>query len=170
MNILNSDTEAKPVCSLPAALLAERRSDKCKCQEPQQIEYDADDIMYDRILPAALQLINHVVFRHGTPSCIATVLFLCVGKFLETFENVHINQVIRYRSTAIICIMTGIRASKSVKCTALKQFHKPDKPGCRLRSAQQLRILYQSCGYHQRTNKLRSCGYYYSRRICTSSG
>ncbi|OFY59697.1 MAG: hypothetical protein A2Y87_00010 [Bacteroidetes bacterium RBG_13_46_8] len=62
-------------------------------QEPQQIEYDADDIMYDKnIASGAYRLIYHVVFRHkNTKMYCDSAYFYAAQNSLEAFENVHIN-------------------------------------------------------------------------------
>jgi len=63
-------------------------------QEPQQIEYDAEDILYDRnIASGAYRLINRVVFRHrNTVMYCDSAYFYASANSLEAFENVHIIQ------------------------------------------------------------------------------
>jgi lipopolysaccharide export system protein LptA len=63
-------------------------------QEPQQIKYDADDILYDKgIANGAYRLIRHVVFRHrNTIMYCDSAYFYAAENSLEAYKNVHINQ------------------------------------------------------------------------------
>jgi lipopolysaccharide export system protein LptA len=63
-------------------------------QEPQQIEYDAEDILFDKyIANGAYRLINNVVFRHkNTTMYCDSAYFYAGGNTLEAFKNVYINQ------------------------------------------------------------------------------
>jgi lipopolysaccharide assembly outer membrane protein LptD (OstA) len=63
-------------------------------QEPQQIEYDADDIMYDKnIASGAYRLISNVIFRHrNTVMYCDSAYYYASENSLEAFKNVHINQ------------------------------------------------------------------------------
>jgi lipopolysaccharide export system protein LptA len=63
-------------------------------QEPQQIQFDADDVLYDKnIAGGAYRLINHVVFNHkNTVMYCDSAYFFTTINSLEAFKNVHINQ------------------------------------------------------------------------------
>jgi lipopolysaccharide export system protein LptA len=143
--------------------------DGAVAQEPQQIEYDADDIMYDKnIASGAYRLINHVVFRHkNTIMYCDSAYFYSSGNSLEAFENVHINQgdsvqiygdYLYYDgNTRLAKIRKNVRLSSS---TTLLTSQAVDYD------------LHNNYGYYPShadiingENKLRSrTGYYYSRQ------
>ncbi|MBN1415887.1 MAG: hypothetical protein JW973_12360 [Bacteroidales bacterium] len=138
-------------------------------QQPQHIEYDADDIMYDKnIASGAYRLINHVVFRHkNTIMYCDSAYFYAAGNSLEAYENVHINQgdsvqiygdYLYYDgNTRLARIRNNVRLSSSTT---------------RLTSQAVDYDLHNNVGYYTShadilngNNKLRSrLGYYYSRQ------
>jgi lipopolysaccharide export system protein LptA len=137
-------------------------------QEPQQIEYDADDILYDKdIADGAYRLINHVVFRHkNTVMYCDSAYFFTKINSLEAFKNVHINQGDSVQIYGDYLYYDGntrlARIRKNVRMTS---------NNTRMTSQAVDYDLHNNYGYYTShadiisgQNKLRSrLGYYYSR-------
>ena len=145
-------------------------------QEPQQIEYDADDIMYDKnIASGAYRLINHVVFRHkNTIMYCDSAYFYAAENSLEAFENVHINQ-----GDSVQIYGDYLYYDGNTRLAKIRKNVRLSSSSTRLTSQavdydlhNNYRILYQSCGYHQRRKQTeKPCSaIIIHARTCTSSG
>jgi len=138
-------------------------------QEPQQIEYDADDILYDKdIANGAYRLINHVVFRHkNTIMYCDSAYFFAAGNSLEAFENVHINH-----DDSVQIYGDYLYYDGNTRLAKIRKNVRMTSRSTRLTSQAVDYDLHNNFGYYPShadiingRNKLRSrLGYYYSRQ------
>ena len=138
-------------------------------QEPQQIEYDADDIMYDKnIASGAYRLINHVVFRHrNTIMYCDSAYFYASANSLEAFENVHINQ-----GDSVQIYGDYLYYDGNTRLSRIRKNVRLSSSNTSLTSQAVDYDLHNNYGYYTShadiisgENKLRSrVGYYYSRQ------
>jgi lipopolysaccharide export system protein LptA len=138
-------------------------------QEPQQIEYDADDILYDKgIASGAYRLINHVVFRHkNTIMYCDSAYFYAQENSLEAFENVHINQ-----GDSVQIYGDYLYYDGNTRMARIRKNVKLSSSSTKLTSQAVDYDLHNNYGYYDShadivsgENKLQSrVGYYYSRQ------
>ena len=145
------------------------RHDSLFAQAPQQIEYDADDILYDKdIASGAYRLINHVVFRHkNTTMYCDSAYFYAAGNFLEAFENVHINQ-----GDSVQIYGDYLYYDGNLRLAKIRKNVRLSSSTTRLTSQSVDYDLHNNIGYYTNhadilngENKLKSrLGFYYSRQ------
>ena len=138
-------------------------------QQPQHIEYDADDIMYDKnIASGAYRLINHVVFRNkNTTMYCDSAYFYAAGNSLEAYENVHINQ-----GDSVQIYGDYLYYDGNTRLAKIRKNVRLASSTTRLTSQSVDYDLHNNIGYYTShadilngDNKLRSrLGYYYSRQ------
>ncbi|MBN2273238.1 MAG: hypothetical protein JXK95_02810 [Bacteroidales bacterium] len=138
-------------------------------QQPQKIEYDADDILYDRdIASGAYRLINNVVFRHkNTTMYCDSAYFYAAENSLEAFENVYINQ-----GDSVFIYGDYLHYDGNSRLAKIRKNVRMSSSTTRLTSQAVDYDLHRNIGYYTShadivsgENELRSrLGYYYSRQ------
>ncbi len=137
-------------------------------QAPQQIQYDAEDIEFDkRIASGAYRLLRHVIFRHkNTTMYCDSAYFYAAENSLEAFSNVHINHADSTQIYGDYLFYDGnTRKAKIKKNVSLNTF------STSLKSQSLEYDLQNNIGYYTHhadiisgENKLKSrVGIYYSR-------
>jgi lipopolysaccharide export system protein LptA len=143
--------------------------DDVLAQETQKIEYDADDILYDKnIANGAYRLVNHVVFRHkNTIMYCDSAYYYAAENSLEAFENVYINQ-----GDSVHIYGDYLYYDGNIRLAKIRKNVRLSSSTTRLTSQAVDYDLHNNIGYYTNhadiisgSNKLRSrLGYYYSRQ------
>ncbi len=138
-------------------------------QPIQKIEYDADDILYDKnIANGAYRLINHVVFRHrNTVMHCDSAYFYAAQNTLEAFENVYINQ-----GDSVHIYGDYLHYDGNIRLAKIRKNVRLSSSTTRLTSQSVDYDLHNNIGYYIQhadilsgDNKLRSrLGHYYARQ------
>jgi len=138
-------------------------------QQPQQIEYDADDILYDKnIASGAYRLVNHVVFRHkNTTMYCDSAYYYAAENSLEAYENVYINQ-----GDSVHIYGDYLHYDGNIRLAKIRKNVRLSSSTTRLTSQAVDYDLHNNIGYYTHhadilsgENKLQSrLGYYYSRQ------